>query len=208
MKYKKTLLYFSLQSILLLVLRIYLTGSLFYGFLLWNLFLAFIPYKISKQFALIENKFIRYSLLPIWLLFLPNAPYILTDFLHLFQGKAMPLWFDFILISSFTITGMLFFFLSINEVFLLIKQQFTNKIAWFFTIFVLFLSSFGVYLGRYLRWNSWDIIHKPHYIFYDVFTRIIHPTQHLRTWIVTIGLGSLLLIGFIVLSNKTNKLLK
>ena len=198
----KTLLVFTLFSILLLFFRIHYTHSLFYGFLLWNLFLAFIPFVISIHISRLKNKIAQFILFPLWLLFLPNAGYIITDFLHLYQGKAMPIWYDFILILSFTITGMLFFFLSINEVFLYIKRQFSLKKAWFFTVFVFFLSSFGIYLGRYLRWNSWDIIYKPHFILYDISTRIIHPTHHPRTWMMTFSFGIFFSVLFFVLRKK------
>jgi uncharacterized membrane protein len=197
MKTSKIITLLGIYAILLVVFRVYFTKSVFYLFMVWNLFLAVIPYVISNYLKQVNNKYLLYVLFPIWLIFLPNAAYIITDLVHLHQGTLMPIWFDLLLILSFAITGMLLFFISLNDVFLLIKQHFSIKKAWFLTVFVLFLSSFGIYLGRYLRWNSWDIMHRPQLLLNDIFTRIIHPTHHPKTWGITFGFGFLFLLGFI-----------
>ena len=101
-------------SLALLTARIMYTGSFHYLFLAWNLFLAFIPFWISSMVVKIKNRK-WYFLIPtgiLWLLFLPNAPYIITDFIHLKGNKSAPLWFDLILIQSFAWTGLLFWVLS------------------------------------------------------------------------------------------------
>ena len=119
MKYFKNKLNFSIAvlsiyCILLMLLRIKIANSFFYLFLVWNLFLAYIPFGIStiikQNDAIKESKFKFWSLCFAWILFLPNAPYIITDFVHLQQGKLMPYWFDLLLISSFTVNGMVLFF--------------------------------------------------------------------------------------------------
>lgn len=208
MKFKKItqlVIILCTYSIMLVAFRVYYTKSPFYIFMLWNLLLAIVPYIISNVLMQVTNKILFYLLFPIWLLFLPNAPYIITDLFHLRQGILIPIWFDLLLIISFSVTGMLLFFISLNDMFLLLKTRFSNKFAWFLSIFVLFLSGFGIYLGRYLRWNSWDLIHKPQLLLQDVFTRIIHPTQHLKTWGITIGFGLFFLItfyGFRVISDE------
>ena len=208
-KTSKIIILLCIYSLLLVVFRVYYTKSIFYLFMVWNLFLAIIPYVISKHLKQIKSKKTLYILFPVWLIFLPNAPYIITDFVHLHQGTQMPVWFDLVLILSFSITGMLLFFISLNNVFLLVEYHFSNKKAWFLSVFVLFLSSFGIYLGRYLRWNSWDIIHKPQFLLQDVLTRIIHPMHHPKTWGITFGFGFLFLITFIgfrlVSDNLSNK---
>ena len=51
---------------------------------------------------------------------------------------------------------------------------------------LLFLGSFGIYLGRYLGWNSWDILQEPFKLFYDIGDRLINPFHHPRTWGMTI----------------------
>jgi uncharacterized membrane protein len=124
MKTSKIIILLSIYAILLVVFRVYFTKSVFYLFMVWNLFLAVIPYVISNYLKQVNNKYLLYVLFPIWLIFLPNAAYIITDLVHLHQGTLMPIWFDLLLILSFAITGMLLFFISLNDVFLLIKQRF------------------------------------------------------------------------------------
>jgi uncharacterized membrane protein len=121
----------------------------------------------------------------------------------------MPIWFDILLISSFSVSGMLLFFISLNDMFSLINERFSSKISWSIIISILFLSGFGIYLGRYLRWNSWEIIQKPILLFNDIFDRILHPQQHSKTWGITIGFGLFFLICFLIfktfLESKINK---
>lgn len=199
----------SIYCISLLLLRIKIANSFFYLFLVWNLFLAYIPFFLSS--IILQNKRIKkskikfWSLFFIWILFLPNAPYILTDFVHLQQGKAMPYWFDLLLISSFSINGLILFFISINDIHKIIQQKYSTIKAWFLTTTIFFLCGFGIYLGRFLRWNSWDILQKPQLLITDIFTRIIHPTEHPKTWGVTLGFGLFFIINFMILKLITLK---
>lgn len=199
----------SIYCISLLLLRIKITNSFFYLFLVWNLFLAYIPFFISSiilQNKRIQNSKIKFwSLFFTWILFLPNAPYILTDFVHLQQGIAMSYWFDLLLIASFSINGLVLFFISINDVHKVIQQKYSTIRAWFLTTIIFFLCGFGIYLGRFLRWNSWDILQKPQLLITDIFTRIIHPTEHPKTWGVTLGFGLFFIINFMILKLITLK---
>ena len=126
------------------------------------------------------------------MLFFPNAPYILTDLFHLKSRTSSPIWFDLVLILSFAWTGLLFGFISLSHIERMIgnfcKPLLKNSIV----MGLLFLSSFGIYLGRFLRWNSWHIVNKPTGLFNDIADRILAPTAHPRTWGVTIFFGILL----------------
>jgi len=196
-KQTKIILLLCTYSIVLVVFRIFYTKSEFYLFMVWNLFLAIIPYVLGKYLATIFSKMKLLITLPIWLVFLPNAPYIITDLVHLHQGTKMPIWYDLILILTYAFTGMLIFVISLNDVFFVIKRLFSIKKAWFFTVFVVFLSGFGIYLGRYLRWNSWDLIHKPQYLLNDIFSIFMHPTNHPKTWEITLIYGLFFLVVFL-----------
>ncbi len=190
----------TIYSILLIVFRVKVTNSFYYLFLVWNLFLAFISFGISYLIKLSpklqKSTFKFWSLFCLWLLFLPNAPYIITDLFHLEIGKAIPKWYDLLLIFSCAVNGFLLFFISINDMQQIIKRKLSNFKAWLITIIVIFLSSFGIYLGRFLRWNSWDIIQKPQSLFYDIANRFLNPSEHPRTWGVTIGFGIFFIISF------------
>jgi len=132
-----------------------------------------------------------------WLAFFPNAPYILTDLFHLNHGAAMPMWFDLVLILAFAWTGILFGFLSLWDFEKLLKTKLSRKWIPLISVGLLFLSSFGIYLGRYLRWNSWDLIHRPFSIFQDVSDRVLYPLEHTRTWGVTFFMGILLVLMYV-----------
>jgi uncharacterized membrane protein len=178
------------------VFRVFISGTTYFLFLNWNLFLAAIPYLLTASISIDKKgkaqqlKMIGVSM--VWLVFFPNAPYILTDLFHLLIETTVPKWFDLILIISFAWTGLLFGFLSLLKIEKLYTNFFTVKqVAWFSTL-ILFLASFGVYLGRFLRWNSWDVINNPSHLFFDISDRVVNPFEHPRTWGVTILFGFLL----------------
>lgn len=178
------------------VFRVIESGTTFFLFLNWNLFLAAIPYFLTssisseKKGRIQQLKIIGVSM--VWLLFFPNAPYILTDLFHLRIESTIPKWFDLILIVSFAWTGLLFGFLSLMKIEKLYRTFFSeNQVAWMSSI-LLFIASFGVYLGRFLRWNSWDVINNPNHLLFDISDRVINPFEHPRTWGVTILFGVLL----------------
>ncbi|MCF6279195.1 MAG: DUF1361 domain-containing protein [Flavobacteriaceae bacterium] len=129
----------------------------------------------------------------------------MTDFVHLQQGKAKPYWYDLLLISSFALNGMLLFFISINDMHKIIQQKFSNTKAWVSTTTIFFLCGFGIYLGRFLRWNSWDILQKPQLLFQDITIRFTDPIQHPKTWGVTLGFGLLFSISFFIFKSLTPK---
>lgn len=163
-------------------------------FLNWNLFLAFIPWGLTTLTVIKpkirQSKITIYILLFTWLLFFPNAPYILTDLFHLrLQISSMPIWFDLVLILSFAWTGLLFGLLSLWDIEEILQQSMKKTYVTILSTGLLFLGSFGIYIGRYLRWNSWDIIAEPFKLAYDIGDRLINPFDHPRTWGMTILMG-------------------
>ena len=186
----------SFSSFLLSLFRVYLTGSGLFLFLNWNLFLAFIPWLFTTIIIINPNlqkkKLVLFGLLFLWTLFFPNALYILTDLFHLRVRSLMPIWFDLILILSFAWTGLIFGFISLIDIEKLLEEYTNTKIISFISVFLLFVASFGIYIGRYLRWNSWDIIISPISLLYDISDRIINPFAHPGTWGMTILMGLLL----------------
>jgi len=169
-------------AILFFRLRILLSGSEEYTFLIWNIFLAWIP----LGFAYVANSFSgnRKTLLfvmPIaavlWLLFFPNAPYILTDFQHLANTwRDLPVWYDVMMLIWFAFTGLLLGMVSLFLMQEIIRREFGRWVGWAFVALVAGLSSAGVYMGRFLRWNSWDILRNPTGIALYTFERVQDPS--------------------------------
>src|SRR5215213_4271993 len=95
-----------------------------------------------------------------WLLFFPNAPYLLTDFIHLGEGPA-PLWYDALMLSAFAWTGLLLGFASLYLVQMILRGTFGAVVSWLGVIVALGLASLGVYVGRFIRLNSWDALLHP-----------------------------------------------
>lgn len=175
------------------IFRFIYTDTKVFLFLNWNLFLAFVPWAVTSV-TILKPKLQTYRitifiLLSIWLLFFPNAPYILTDLFHLRLKSAMPKWFDLILILSFAWTGLVFGFLSLWDIEKILSKSINRIWMSLISVCLLFIGSFGIYLGRYLRWNSWDIINEPFNLLYDITDRLINPFDHPRTWGVTLFMG-------------------
>lgn len=192
----------------LLVYRINLTGRMTYSFLTWNLFLGFIPFGMSTLLVnsgkLFKKTPLQLLLFGIWLLFLPNAFYIITDLFHLRPKQQIPLWYDLLLIFSFALNGLIAGYISLLDVHNWIEQNLGRVWSWSLSVSVIVLSAFGVYIGRYLRWNSWDIIADPWALFEDILDRIIHPKVHSGAWGMTLLYSAFFLIIFLFLRLLTN----
>lgn len=138
-----------------------------YIHMIWNLFLAWIPFVLAYlAYALSWKRPLLYFIIPIfaflWLIFLPNAPYLITDLQHLGDGWGeAPVWYDVILLIWFSWTGLLLGIVSLYLMQEIVKNVFGKVSGWLFVLTVSVLSSIGVYLGRFLRFNSWDIWQNP-----------------------------------------------
>ncbi len=176
------------------LLRYTITDTKVFLFLNWNLFLAFLPWLFSSiiLYKAINNRLALSLLIFSWLLFFPNSPYILTDLFHLRTQRSAPIWFDLVVILSFAWTGLMYGFISLMDLSALLQRHLHTRWVTLITVFFLFLASFGVYLGRYLRWNSWDILSNPFGLFSDILDRFVDPLAHPTTWGVTILFGVLL----------------
>ena len=181
----------------------YYSGFYTYMFLIWNLFLAVLPYLVSTLFLLyyrrIKSLWLIAVILFSWLLLFPNAPYIVTDFFHLEPRARVPYWFDLGLILSFAWNGLMLGFISLYDIQTALSRRFSAFKGWAFSILSLILASFGIYLGRFERFNSWDIITNPVALFIDIADRFIHPFSHPRTMLMTILFSVVLIFGYVTL---------
>ena len=186
----------------MIAVRIDRTGSGYYRFLVTNLFLAGVPLFLSTALRLASHwRFhwtIKAVLFNLWLLFLPNAHYILTDILHLTRASQAPAWYDLALLLSCSGTGLLMGYLSLVDVQGLVTRSFGVTCGWIFALVSLVLSGFAIYLGRFLRWNSWDVLITPARVF-ELMGALLHPWDYARPVAVTLIFGGILTLGYISL---------
>lgn len=200
-EFKQHFLLFALAifCLSLMLVRAKLTQSIYLFFLIWNLFLAYTPLGLTSLIinrVNIIEKWYFYPAFACWLLLLPNAPYIITDFVHLEKQNNIPLWFDILLIASFTVCGMLFGLASMKNMHNILSVKFNNGIATVIMGATCLLSGFGIYLGRFLRYNSWDVLHKPFALITDIMRSLIAAETYKPAWGITLGFGTLLFLLF------------
>lgn len=193
----------------LLAFRVLRTASTGHIYLAWNLFLALIPLLCSSALASSRNastrglKVPQLPILSLWLLFLPNAPYILTDLIHLENSMGMPQWFDLALILSFAGAGLFFCYLSLLDVQTFLARKFGAPCSWMAATVSLLLCGFGIYLGRFLRWNSWDFFTNPGALLSNIGALFTDRGEHPNPFAVTLVYGIGLLLGYIALRVAT-----
>lgn len=190
-------------SCMLLVGRAVFTGLVTYGFLLWNLFLAIVPYLItlwiSTKRILYGNKTKLFLAILVWLLFVPNSFYIITDLFHLDRFDSAPKWFDLLLIFSFAWNGLLLGLLSVRMVEKVVERVWGKGFSLILLFAVMWLNAFGIYLGRYLRFNSWDVFTQPHSLFSEMTSLLLHPIQNKMEWGMISGYAIFMLLVYITL---------
>lgn len=196
----------------LLLVRAKITQSIFFFFLIWNLFLAYTPLAVTSllfnRIRLVNKWYWFIPVASIWLVLLPNAPYIITDFIHLKKETGVPVWFDILLIASFSATGMLFGLASMKDMFRILVYRFGNATARISMVAVCLLCGFGMYVGRFLRYNSWDILQKPYALTIDILCSLTSSETCKPAWGITIGFGTLMFLLFnLYYSPKPKKIL-
>jgi uncharacterized membrane protein len=172
------------MSVLLWLIRAIRSDSTVYASLNFNLFLAWIP----AVFALIAyNAYRKGSCVgaaialgctAVWLLFFPNAPYLITDLVHLRPREEMPYWFDQILYMAFSFTGCYLGMISLILMQSLVRRSLGTIVSWLFALASLVAAGFGIYIGRFLRFNSWDLLTNPKPLIKEIFDWFRHPRSN------------------------------
>ena len=168
----------------LIFFRMAYTGSSIYGFLVWNLFLAWLPLLFAWAACMIAPRSRVLTLMAVaaWLAFLPNAPYLITDISHLRPIGGIPYFYDVIMFFSLALTGLALGFASLAWIQEAVRERLGLWPARIFAAGVIAMASFGVYIGRFLRWNSWDILTHPGPLFWEVARILHHPIAHRSIW--------------------------
>jgi len=195
-------------SIFLLLLRIAYTKEYAYAFYIWNTFLAVVPFLCSRK-LINQNRMSLKSigLIAGWLLFFPNAPYLVTDLFHFSVRTGTPAWFDMILVTSASWNGLALGIISILQVERFLSSHFKEKQVRIISFTFILLCGYGIYLGRFLRFNSWDIVTNPVPLFSYVFHSVLHPVQHTGTWAFTVIFSCMLGIIYSMIKHMPKSLM-
>lgn len=199
----KILLVSIIFSLVMVGARIIRSHELLYISLIWNLFLAWIPYGISlvlkRRRSWFRSPVAFFATLSVWLVFFPNAPYIITDLFHLRPQHTVPLWYDLMLIFSFAWNGLILGYLSLMNMEREVSLRLGPRITRGFVVAVIALGAYGVFLGRYLRWNSWDLFTNPFGLVLKMAYMATHPLHYTGAWGMTLLLAILTGIMYLTL---------
>ncbi|MDN5211165.1 DUF1361 domain-containing protein [Fulvivirgaceae bacterium BMA12] len=189
--------------------RIFITGNITYIFLSWNLFLAWVPlalaFMLRKTYHQGDHPLSKVVLMPLfslWLLFFPNAPYLVTDLVHINYHYGARYWFDLVLIYLFAFSGLSTGMLSLYWVHQVIKEMFSPIWGWLAVAGSSLLAGYGVYLGRILRWNSWDLFTHPLQVLKDSTLQIHDHTAQAITLVFGLLLFSIYFLFISLLQYK------
>ena len=199
-----SLVLLSLFVLGMLAVRVLYSSTLDHGWIAWNLLLAWVPFLLALVVYERARSGASLAVLGVlgalWLLFFPNAPYIVTDLKHLGDGgRAVPLLYDVLLLSAAAWTGLLLGLTSLFLIHAVARRLIGAVNAWALVVGVLALSSFGIYLGRVQRWNSWDVFVRPEALLAQIGGGLLHPASHARPIALTVLLTSFLLTSYLVL---------
>jgi uncharacterized membrane protein len=166
--------------------------SLANAYLLWNLLLAWLPlvFAIRLMTVLRHKLWSSWEALAtsfLWLVFLPNSFYMISDLIHLEQVPTANILFDTLMYTSFIFTGILLGFSSLYLVHLQLRRRFSERVAGLWVGFILFLCGIAIYLGRDLRWNTWDILTNPGGLLFDIADRVQHPSSYPSMFLIIFG---------------------
>ncbi len=196
-------------SVALVTARIFWTAKLYYAFLIWNLFLAWLPMVFAllacDAYQRASGRDWRFlSLAGAWLLFFPNAPYIFTDVIHLTRGSYSYFWVDLSLILLCAVTGLVLGFVSLYLMHTVVSRVVGWAASWLFIAGVAGLSGFGMYVGRFMRFNSWDVLLKPRTVAHGIGNWVADPLANANAVAFPILFGAFLFVTYLLLYALTH----
>lgn len=193
----------TIANFAILFIRDIVLENKIYDFLIWNLFLGFLPLLVAwllHRYYEKLNKILLIFCSFVWFLFYPNAPYMISDLIHVDQQNEF-VQYDVLIIFSFAMLSLYYGFLSLKLMHHVFKKRSSERIANFIIVFSLLLSSFGYYLGRVIRFNSWDLFSKPFDVMATAFEHLWPISKNLSTYVVIILFTG---IQFMLLSMMKN----
>jgi uncharacterized membrane protein len=179
------------------------TRGVTFLFLFWNLVLAWVPYLAALRFSFISRKNVHLlrlcAVFITWFAFFPNAPYIVTDLVHLHVRPEVPFWLDLMLLFSCAFTGLMLGLISLYEMHVEARRWLSERTIWILSIPIMILCGFGIWLGRFQRWNSWDIVTNPIGLVRDLLHTSNHSQEGMQALQITALLSVFLFLGYSML---------
>lgn len=200
----------SIISVLLFFGSVHTTRSYQFDYLIWNLFLAWIPVLLTIWLGKVLRRKLWSSweallVTVIWLSFLPNSFYMISDFVHLQDVPESRVLYDVIMFSSFIFNGVILGYISLFPVHQELIQRVAKRTAAILVSIVLVLCSFAIYLGHDLRWNTWNILSNPGGLLVDISNHFLNPSSSHTVLTTTFGffvlLGSLYVVVWYIARN-------
>ena len=185
----------------MIAVRVAYTGNDYHTNLVWNLFLAWIPFGVAiwvyDGYRRGSGSVQLWAAGALWLVFFPNAMYIVTDLKWLRYSAGAPVWYDVMLVAAAAWCGLLLGFMSLYLMQAVVRSALGAVRAWVFVLGTLALGSFGVYLGRFERWNSWDVFTRPRLLAQEVLPALAQPQDHAKAVAVTVLFTAFLAISYL-----------
>lgn len=178
------LVFASLSSVGLYLATVIANNSWDYGWLIWNLTLAWVPLILATAIVRLLRKrrwssWQAIALTVAWLLFLPNSFYIITDYLHLFGEQRPEFMLDLAMFTSFAVNGVILGYASLYMLHQQVRSRISGHLGLLLVGAALLVSSYGIYMGRFLRWNSWDVVVNAPVVLVDISNSILYSYQHI-----------------------------
>ena len=190
-KIPKSIIPLLILAIILNVLRVVIWGKYSFVYIPWNIFLAFVPFFISSLLLFFYKGYMIKKIILIigillWMLFIPNAFYIVTDFIHIGVVRGVPVLYDIFLLFSSASIGLVLGFNSLFHIEQIIKIKYSSKVASILMGVIVLMISFGVYLGRFLRFDSWDVFINHTALIKNIWSIFSQSTTHTEVYLYTI----------------------
>lgn len=191
-------------SILLFILRLAGAENFRYWFMVWNLFLAWVAPIIAWWLAkrLRNSVWLSWKnvvLTIVWLGFLPNSFYMVSDLIHVQQTGEVSVIFDAVLFTSFIFNGFIAGYIGMFFLHRELVRRLSTLKSYGIILAIFALCGYAIYLGRVLRWNTWDALFQPAGLIFDVSDSILNPLSHPQAFVVTLSF-MLLISSFYVLA--------
>lgn len=193
----------SLASIGLFIVGAVMNNTNEFWYLGWNLFLAWAGLSIALWLELVLRRsswssWYAMAVTVLWMISLPNTFYLITDYIHIFDVSRVDHVYDVVMFSSFIFNGVILGYLSVYLIHRQLLKRLTERTSHILVGLILFLCSFGIYIGRELRWNTWDVVTNPWSVLFDVSDRILNPSQHPQVFSITLSFFVLLTTTYAV----------